>query len=159
MCFSHCSGRILVISSLQCCFSSLRSSHSISDGLRSGLFSFSAILLQICCFAALGSLSCCIMEFQPSISSQTDGLTLDSGLWCSLAGLVAVNTPKPSPLHLKGQCQFFLYSTFSTAHAVQNAKQPKMELNKENAQQWWNKNVKKIELQDKTIKKTKNNND
>lgn len=28
-----------------------------------------------------------------------------------------------------------------------------MELNKENAQQWWNKNVKKIELQDKTIKK------
>lgn len=34
-----------------------------------------------------------------------------------------------------------------------------MELNKENAQQWWNKNVKKIELQDKTIKKTKNNND
>lgn len=81
------------------------------------------------------------------------GGVLDQLKDCSLAGLVAVNTPKPSPLHLKGQCQFFLYSTFSTAHAVQNAKQPKMELNKENAQQWWNKNVKKIELQDKTIKK------
>lgn len=69
MCFSHCSGRVLAISSLQCCFSSLRSSHSISDGLRSGLVFF----------------------FSHSVANQLKD--------CKVAGLVAVNTPKPSPLH------------------------------------------------------------
>jgi len=94
---SNCSGGILACSSLQCCFSSLRfvdiclctpllkSHHSISVRLRSGLwlgkcnililvfFSHSVIDLLVC----LGSLSYCTTQFWPSFSCRTDCLIFE----------------------------------------------------------------------------------
>jgi len=68
------------------CTALLRSHHSISIGLRSGLqlghcntlilFFFSHSLVDL--LVIFGSLSSCITQFWPSFSCRTDGLTFDS---------------------------------------------------------------------------------
>lgn len=114
---SSVSHAVVEDSSLQHCFSSfrfvsicshtalLRSSHSISVMLRSGLcniFSISAILLM-----CLGSLSYCIAYFWPRFCCPTDGLTLDSGvLWNTMAAKWAqiIIPPKPCLTVVWGVC-------------------------------------------------------
>ena len=89
------------------CTSLLRSSHTVPIRLRSGLwlehcnqlilffFRHSVVDLLLC----LGSLSCCITQFQPRFSCSIDGLTCDS--WIIWYTEVSMTARCPGPVAAK----------------------------------------------------------